>query len=252
VLEVTPEFGSSEISALETYMTRNRSFMALKEGHLVTVMAEAPKPEWDENLIAVPIPIRKGVQGFRVFIIHQDNQDKMDRIKTLKDLKALHTGSGAHWSTKTAMEQAGFTVVTGGNYDGLFGMLNKGRFMTFGRGINEAYKELKEHPMYPNLKVDNNVLLYIPLVTYFYVSPKYPELAERITLGLQRLIEDGTFDRFFYKRHCRDLLKADLPNRKIFTINNPFIYNNRMESIVGKQFLLSPTSDFEDVCKNNR
>ena len=54
-------------------MTRSRIFHELKKGNLRNVVAEAPQEEWDSHLIAVPIPIRKGIQGFRVFII-KDNQ----------------------------------------------------------------------------------------------------------------------------------------------------------------------------------
>ena len=55
---------------------------------------------------------------------------------------SLPTGSGCQWSTKIAMQQAGFKVVESVHYENLFNMLSKGRFITFGRGVNEAYQEI--------------------------------------------------------------------------------------------------------------
>lgn len=45
------------------------------------------------------------------------------------------------WSTTRVLTENGFNVVTGLDYEGLFKMLTKGRFITFGRGINETHRE---------------------------------------------------------------------------------------------------------------
>ena len=250
ILEVTPEFGGAEVETSAFYMTRNRALIELKSGELINVMAEAPKQQWDENLIVIPIPIRKGIQGLRIFIIEKENKTLMQNIDTLAELMNLPSGTGAHWSTRTAMENAGFDMVTGSNYDGLFGMLNKGRFLTFGRGINEAYKEVQnQYNKYPNFTVDKSVLLHIPLATYFYVSPKTPEIAERIKVGLLRLIENGTFDLFFYKNHCKDLLKAQINKRKVFRIPNSLVSKERMLSLVDDDYLIDAKTDFSTTCQ---
>jgi len=250
VIEATPEFGSSDVETSSFYMTRDRALIELKSGELINVMAEAPKPEWDKELIVIPIPIRKGIQGLRVFIINNRNTSLMENIDTLEKLIALPTGSGAHWSTKTAMEESGFEVITGSNYDGLFGMAAKERFTTFGRGINEAYKEVERWSnKYPNLMVDEHILLHIPLPTYFYVSPKTPEIAKRIKIGLLRLIENGSFDWFFYKKHCKYILQANLKNRKVFQIPNHLASQKRMLSLVEDNYLLDTKSDFSKICK---
>jgi len=250
IIEATPDFGPSEVETSNFYMTRDRALIELKSGKLINVMAEAPKPEWDESLLVIPIPIRKGIQGLRVFIIESENNILMQSINTLEALKNLPTGSGSHWSTNVAMETAGFDVITGSNYNGLFGMLYKDRFTTFGRGINEAYKEVGVwQKQYPNLMVDKHVLLHIPLATYFYVSPKTPKIAKRIKVGLLRLIENGSFDHFFYRRHCKDILKAQINKRKIFHIPNSLVSHKRMLSLVDDDYLIDIKSDFFEICQ---
>lgn len=249
IISVTPEFGDEKVEESLTYMTRNRTLNELISGEYIHVMAEAPQPQWDEKLIVVPIPIRKGIQGFRLFIINEQSKKLMNNIHNFEDLLALPTGSGINWSTKRVMEKAGFNVVTGSNYDGLFGMLSKNRFLTFARGINEVYEEVaSQKSTYPNLVIDDNVLLYIPLVTYFYVSPKKPLIAERIKVGLLRLIKSGAFNAFFYKNHCQYILKSQINRRKTFSISNEFISYERMLSLVDTEFLLNTDSNFNQLC----
>ena len=250
ILAATPELGKTTVTRSAISMTRSRTLLELRKGIHITVMAEVAQPSWDENLLAIPIPIRKGILGFRIFMIHQDNKEKMQAIKTLDDLKLLTTGSGAQWVVTAPLKQAGFSVETGSHYDGLFGMLSKGRFQTFSRGIGEAYKEINlQKKNYSDLMVDENVLLRIPLVAFFYVSPKYPKLAERIKIGLLRLIKNNTFDDLFYKYHCKDILQANLAGREVFDIPNKMISQDQGRFLVPHEFMLNPKQNFSEVCK---
>ncbi|MCO4798917.1 MAG: hypothetical protein KC484_06865 [Colwelliaceae bacterium] len=250
IIEATPEFGEIKIETAKSYMTRDRALRELVLAKNINVMAEAPKKLWDEKLLVVPVPIRKGIQGLRVFIIRNESQGVMKNIKSLKDLIKIPTGSGALWSTRQVMEDAGFNVVTGSNYQGLFTMLTKGRFDTFSRGINEAYQEVGlQNKLYPQLVVDENILLKIPLATYFYVSPSKPELAKRIETGMLRIIKNGSFDKFFYQNHCDDLLRSHIGKRKVFSISNSLVSTERMLSLVDDSFLLNTNANFESVCQ---
>ncbi|ESE40951.1 hypothetical protein [Shewanella decolorationis] len=251
VIDATKDdFGEATLEMSGVVMSRNRIFRELLEGKNINVMAEASNATWDQQLIPVKIPIRKGIQGFRLFIIKKDNLALMANVKTLAELMALDTGSGSQWSTKVAMQKAGFNVIESTQYDNLFNMLSVGRFVTFGRGVNEIFQEVEQfNKKYPDLILDDNILLYIPLATYYYVSPSQPRLAKRIQVGLQRIIENGQFDTFFYQRHCDLLLKSNINRRIVFKINNPLVSEAEMTSIVGKDFLINPSSDFLTLCE---
>ncbi|MCX2725511.1 hypothetical protein [Roseibium salinum] len=134
---------------------------------------------------------------------------------------AFPTGSGAQWSTRRVMEDAGFNVVVSHDYDMLFRMLKLRRFITFGRGINEAFNEQASFSSQnENLVVEQSICLFIPLPTYFFVSPAHPELARQIETGLKRMIADGSFDEHFLAYHRTDIARARLADRKIFTLVN--------------------------------
>ncbi|MFB2668396.1 hypothetical protein ACE02U_06365 [Shewanella xiamenensis] len=251
IIEATNnDFGVGTIQISDVVMSRNRIFRGLLEGKTVNVIAEASNSQWDEQLIPIKIPIRKGIQGFRVFIIKKQNLPIMANINTLAQLMALDTGSGSQWSSKAAMQNAGFNVIESIQYDNLFNMLSMGRFITFGRGVNEAFQEVEQFKQqYPDLVVDDNILLHIPLATYYYVAPNQPRLATRIQEGLKRIIANGKFDELFYRRHCEFLLKSNINHRRVFKVNNPLTTEAEMTSIVGKDFLLEPSSDFSTLCE---
>lgn len=219
--ETEKDYGKASVGLANHVMSRNRLLLELEKGKEVHVVAEAPKPGWVQNLITIRIPIRKGLQGYRLFFINSDDQEKISANKDFASFKLFPTGSGAEWSTARVMRDGGFNVVTGTNYEGLFSMLEKKRFITFGRGINEIESEYESHKkQYPNLAIDKDFAVYIKLPTYYFVSPQKPELAKRIETGLKALIKNGEFDKYFDLHHKELINKFRLKERTIFPIKN--------------------------------
>ncbi len=223
IIEVTEnQYGTANVRHAKYEMKRDRTLKNLIKGTDIHVMAEAPKPGWESQLIPIRIPIRKGIQGFRTFLILKKNQVMLSKVKTIEEFKKIPTGSGQQWSTTRVLMENGFNVVTGTDYEGLFKMLINDRFITFGRGINETPVEYAQRKdIYPDLAIEQNLLLYIPLPTYYFVTPKKPKLAERIEKGLITLIDNGTFDVIFNQHFGKIIKNTNLSKRRIFNINNP-------------------------------
>lgn len=223
ILDATVENNTkANVTHSEFAMTRDRMLFSLISGDKLHVVAEAPKKEWLEKLLVIRIPIRKGIQGYRLFFINQDDQALISKMNSLSEFVTLPTGSGVGWSTAEIMRKSGFKVVFGSNYDSLFDMLERRRFVTFGRGINEIYPEFNvKKPRYPNLAIEETLVVHIPLPTYFFVSPKKPQLAKRIERGLMKLIESGDFDAYFMSYHQEVIEKTNLTKRKVFSLPNP-------------------------------
>jgi hypothetical protein len=216
------DYSDANVVPTEHVMTRDRMLRSLLYGEDLHVVAEAPKASWLEQLLVIRIPIRKGIQGYRLFFIDQSMQEEISKIDSFEEFMKLPTGSGAGWSTAEIMRQAGFDVIEGSSYDGLFFMLELGRFSTLGRGINEIHSELAlQKGNHPNLAIEPKFALHIPLPTYFFVSPKKPVLAKRIEEGLWKLIQNGKFEELFLSHHLSIIESANLNNRTIFSIPNP-------------------------------
>lgn len=223
ILEITKQnYGSALIQHAPSPMQRNRSLLELETGENLHVMATALKSEWETRLIPIRIPIHKGIMGYRIFLILKQHQPMLSQITSLEELKKIPTGSGRQWSTTKTLIENGFEVRQGMSYEGMFTMLMEGRFMTFGRGVNEVFSEYEAYKTsIPELMIEQNLLLYMPLPTYFFVTPTRPELAERIKEGLNMMIEDGSFDEMFNAEFGDMIKAAKLSNRKTFSISNP-------------------------------
>lgn len=212
------------LPAKDMNVGRAIEFLKSGESEAVNVVWTTSSKLREDRLLPIRIPIRKGLLGYRIFLIKKEDQEKFSAIKSLDELKQLRVGQGHIWNDVKVFKGNGFEVVTGPNYEGLFRMLMEGRFDYFSRGINEAPGEYEARKdMFPDLTIEDSILLYYPWPKYFFTSKSNPILAERIELGLSMMIKDGSFERLFIKYHSKDIERVNLKNRKLFKINNPLL-----------------------------
>jgi hypothetical protein len=106
----------------------------------------------------------------------------------------------------------------------LFEMLMHGRIDYFSRGINEAPVELAARKSkFPDLALEETILLYYPWPKFFYVNKDNAKLAQRVERGLKLMIADGSLDRLFIKYNQQPMDMVNLKNRKLFKIDNPLL-----------------------------
>jgi hypothetical protein len=192
----------------------------------VDVIYNSSSLEREEKLWPVRIPLLKGILGYRIFLIREGDQEKLAQVQTLEELKQYSIGQGKNWADVEILEHNGFEVVKGDTKT-LHRMLAGGRFDLFSRGINEAPQEYDENVgELPELRVEENLLIYYPFVRYFFFAKDDEALAARVEEGLNRLIADGTFDQMFNDYTEGFLSKVDLKNRKLFKLENPFVGND--------------------------
>ena len=209
-------------STPEVY-SRPRVMESVKSGS-ISVMWGGTSEEMEQDFIPVRIDAYRGLMNHRLFFIRQGDQARFDKINTLEDLKSIKLGQGRSWQDASILESAGLDVVKATKKPSLYYMLDGGRFDAFPRGANEVWTELSAFPDLP-LTVEKRLVLIYPLPTYFFVSPKDPELAKDIEDGLEAAIKDGAFDKYFYSSPevQEALQKADLPNRRAIRIYNPYL-----------------------------
>lgn len=210
-----------EIERYPESVTRNRALQLLKEGK-ISVFSSPTREEWEETAVPIRIPIRKGLLGYRLFLINADDQSIFSNIQSIEDLKAMPVGGGTQWSTSKALRQLGFKLTGVAEYEPLFAMLKHRRFTYFPRGINEIFRELEDRKdIYPNMKIEDDLALYMPLPTYFFVTPTRPDIAVWLRQGMLEIVQDGTLDQYFYEYHQDALDRARLSDRRVFVLENP-------------------------------
>jgi hypothetical protein len=193
---------------------------------LVNIFARSTTAEHEERLLPVRIPIDKGLISYRVFLIRADMQPRFAAVETLDELRAYSVGSFPTWADTKILREGGFKVITGDSYEGLFRMLVAKRFDFFSRSADEAYREHDERRgLLPEMAVEDTVLLHFPTTRLFFVqrSEAGHKLASRIEAGLNRMIEDGSFDAHFLRYKGPLIERAHLKTRKAFHIDNPFL-----------------------------
>ena len=143
-------------------------------------------------------------------------------MKTFEQLSQLTAGLQSSWVTTEIYNELEMNLVKSHTFEGLFLMLNKQRFDYLPRAIYEAFDELNvRKAQIENVVIEPNIALYLPMVTYIYVSKTEPRLATRLKSGLEKLLVSGELKTILDKYYEEDIKQADLKNRTIIEIPNP-------------------------------
>lgn len=220
----TEKYGAYKITTDAPIMNTLQAMNQMKSGNKLNVFIALTNPKWEEITIPIRIPIRKGLLSYRLLLINKKDLNLYRNIESLDQLKLLKVGLQKGWTTTKILKASNFDVITGTNYDGLFLMLNNNRFNFLPRGVNEIYSELEQRKdKLSNIMIEPNLALYILSPTYIFVSLDFPEIAKRIKEGLELMIMDGTLDDIFHRYYDAYIKKADLTNRLIIKIDNPYL-----------------------------
>ena len=196
----------------------------LRKGKTINVFWMGTSSALESALIPVPIPLFRGLEGLRLSFIHSDAQEKFNQVNTLTDLKQLKAAQGVGWADNKILEQAGIATYAG-RYSNLFRLINDGdKLDFFPRGLVEIFAERRElAAQYPNLAIEQHLLIRYPFAEFFFVSPEAPKLAKAIQTGLERAYADGSFMTFFHEnpRIREALASANLEQRVTISLPNP-------------------------------
>ncbi|MGQ5522067.1 amino acid ABC transporter substrate-binding protein [Chitinimonas sp. PSY-7] len=219
-----PKYGPYKLMPSEFIMNESLYITEIKSNSgKINVMWSSTSPEKERELQAIRISLRKDLLGYRIALINVSKQAEIDNIKTLEDLKKLKIGQGRGWGDNQVYKANGITV-NEHNYKDLFRLTAEKYVDLFPRGITEVFEEFElNHPEIPDLSVEKRLVIYYPWPYYFFTSRKDIALAQRIEKGLQMMIEDGSFDKLFYRFNSPAIFKANLKNRRVIQIKNPFL-----------------------------
>ena len=190
-----------------------------KDNFVIWTMTDAQR---EQQMRPIRIPLSKGLFGYRVLVIRKGEQARFDQINSIDDLAKLIGGQGTHWPDTRIMRANGLKLVTAENTDSLFRMIQAKRFDYFPRGTSEAWYELSER-YGDKLAIENHLLLYYPTDIYFFVNKRNQALANRIEKGLEILIDNGEFDKFFFGHPRVSTAFNKLKNRRLLKLTNPYL-----------------------------
>jgi len=203
--------------------THARQMQMVVDG-LTDVLWDAPGPEVDKRLMPIEIPIDKGLIGWRLFFINADDQALFSKITTEAELKKIPLGQVKYWHDTSILRANHFNIVETPSYSGTFKMLTSKRFNYFPRSIAEIWQEQKnQQSMLTNAVIEQHLVLQYPIAYFYHVNQNNKVLAQDIQQGLEKMLHDGSFDKLFQQYNGDFIAKANLKNRHVIHIKNPYM-----------------------------
>lgn len=203
----------------ELQMPRGRSLKLVEKGLGIDVFWAISTAERQENLKEVNFDIYKGLFGYRLLFIQQNNLEKfkqLDRVKLQRNVAGL----SPDWPDYQILKANGFTVQGTSSYAGLFKLLELGRVDYLPRSVFEAWSEL-EHFREKDMIVSPSIALYYPISFNFYFSKENAHLALDLEKALKEMQSDGSFEELFDLVWQDALRKSELDSKLILKLKYP-------------------------------
>lgn len=190
-----------EIETVRAEATVPRLMRLLESGPdaAITVHWAATEPEFEDRLLAIRIPIDRGLIGYRVLMIRQGDEARFAEVRRLDDLKVFNLGQGFGWSHVPILRAAGLEVQEIPNFDGLFRMVDAGNLDAVPRGATDIGREIAERTTtLPKLAIEPRLaLVYDHAAIFFFVNRSNLALYQAIKHGLEQAYADGSFMALF-------------------------------------------------------
>lgn len=173
-------------------MEQGRAAHELALGRTIDIFWMGANKKRNQTLRVIPIPLERGLLGYRQFIVHKQRLAEFEQVKTLADLAQFTACQGAQWPDTEILRDAQLRVVTSTGYERLFKQVAAGRCDYFPRGFHEINIEMAQRAKkYPELVIFDSVILHYPFASYFFVKKDNKALADWVERGLEKMIDDG-------------------------------------------------------------
>jgi len=218
------KYGPFVIMPANVNANYKRAIQMIREEDRITVAWFDTTKQLEQTLLPIFIPIQKGIVGYRVLLIRSEDKDKFVDVGSVEELRKYKNGLVSGWVNEAVMTANELPYVTGINYEDLFKMLAVGRFDYFSRGLVEAFTELEDRvEEFPDLMVEQHIVLHYEKPMYLFTSKKRPELNKRLSEGLMMIIEDGSYGKIFCRFHGESIRKANLSERVFFRLKSDLL-----------------------------
>jgi Bacterial extracellular solute-binding proteins, family 3. len=212
-----------ELRPSDRILLTGKAMRQLRENREVNVVWSMTDSQREKELTPIRIPIAKGLIGLRVFVINQNKKAKFDDVLSLTDMRKLVPIQGEEWPDTKILQANGFNVFTVPEFREAYDMIKQGKGDFFPRSVMEVDAELEAEGRRNNFYLEPSMALYYPTAMYYFVSGSNKTLANLIETGLNRAIEDGSFDALFESTYAPILESLGVNERKIFTLENPLL-----------------------------
>jgi hypothetical protein len=202
---------------------QSKALRQLRENIEVNVVWSMTDRQREDDLLPVRIPIAKGLIGWRVMLTHKNKPFYGKEVTSLADLLVYSPVQGIDWPDTKILQANGFNVIGAQNHSEAASLLSRQQADFYPRSVIEALAELEQEGADPDVRLKEGLALQYKAAMYFFVSKRNVTLARLLEVGLERAIEDGSFDELFYRYHSPMLEKLALHKITYFNLDNPLL-----------------------------
>ncbi|MBI3349986.1 MAG: hypothetical protein HY020_22595 [Burkholderiales bacterium] len=215
---------SADVELVNLEMYQGRSLVELARGSspidLMWTMTDRERES--SGLLPVRIPIDRGLIGWRVLLVRRNDLPRWARLHSLNELRQRVAGQGHDWPDTAILRANGLRVSTSSGYEALFRMLVSGRFDYFPRAVLEVDAELANN-RHPELAVVPDLMLHYPAAAYLFVSPRRPELAELLRVGLEMAVAEGALQQLHQAYFGAQMRAHAVSRDRVLRLSNPLL-----------------------------
>lgn len=212
-----------ELKASDRILLSGKAIRQLRENREVNVVWSMTDAQRERDLIPIRIPIAKGLIGLRLLVINKEQEAEFANVTSRQRLMTMSPLQGNEWPDTKILQANGFNVLTVPDFREGYTVLERESKAFFPRSVIEVVPELAEGRRNNKFTIAPNIALYYPTAMYYFVSKSNPTLARLIETGLQRALDDGSFDALFNKSYDSIIEDLDVERRQIFRLENPLL-----------------------------
>ncbi len=216
-----------KINFTSEFTSQGRGMRLLKQG-AIDVIAAGPTKDRAALYQAIKVPLYMGLLGYRVLVIRKDRYQEFADIRTPDELKKFIACQAIHWPDSDILEANEYRVMRVLKFESMFAMVINGRCDYFPRAITEGYSEIQayaELSKSDELMVFDDIILKYKFPFYFFTSLENKPLANALTIGLTRAINDSSLLELMathpVTKHLFPL--SQWHNKQFFYLFNPLL-----------------------------
>ena len=183
-----------DISFTAEFASQGRGMLLLNKG-TINLIAAGPTKDRDALYHSIKVPLYLGLLGYRVLVIRKDRYQEFANIRSPEKLQKLVACQALHWPDSDILEANEYRVMRVLKFESMFTMVINGRCDYFPRAITEGYSEIQAYAELYNsdeLMIFDDIILKYTFPFYFFTSTENKELANLLTAGLTKAVNDGS------------------------------------------------------------
>ncbi|TCI02528.1 hypothetical protein EZV61_14340 [Corallincola luteus] len=213
-----------------------RSEISMLQGRAAMEIAEDPgslsvvwtmtSSERESLLKPVPIPIYRGLLGFRVLVVRRQDLARFSHIRTIEQLKELRAVQGYDWPDIEILRANALPVDGYGTTSEMYRLLKEGFVDYFPRAVIEVDREL-EVLNDDSFAVLPDIALIYPTAGYFFTNHSDIELNTCLTQSMEKMIASGDFMTMFERYFGQSLRRYRYAEMATIVLANPLLETTR-------------------------